>query len=122
MEKEIMRLQEVLKERETEIAALETSLREAQTLPMSQHQQSSSLPALTPDVPGTPESPSSSGVVSPPDHLSPNTLRQFGEIRKAIHPADVETTSSISTVSEADENLERLNELMRYEPNETLYE
>jgi hypothetical protein len=118
MEKEIMRLQEVLKERETEIAVLETSLKEHQH---QQPHQQQSLAALNADVPSSPDSPSPNGVngaVAPQEHLSPKTLHHFGEIRKAMGSngyVDADTSSSVSAISEADENLDRLNELMRYE-------
>jgi DNA repair exonuclease SbcCD ATPase subunit len=110
MKEEIMRLQEVLKEREAEIAVLETTLR---AQPPAQ--------AHTPEMPGSPESLGSPGpsLDAPPsasERLTPNTLRQFGEIRKAIGNGhtDTDASSTLDSVSEADENLDRLNELMRW--------
>jgi hypothetical protein len=95
-----MRLQEVLTERETEIGVLEESLKE------SQRQQS--------DLASAPQD----GLLSPPDsngdmvRLSPATTLKFDAIRETMRHtrADSESTGS---ASEVDENLERLNELMR---------
>jgi DNA repair exonuclease SbcCD ATPase subunit len=110
MEKEIKALQDVLKEREAEIAALETTLRERGPAAPAP------VPALmlTPEQLSSPESPSPGSAAA---RLTPNTLRQFGEIRKAIgngHTAmDTDASSTLDSVSEEDENLDRLNELMR---------
>ncbi|KAF8891180.1 hypothetical protein BD779DRAFT_1661654 [Infundibulicybe gibba] len=105
LEKEIMRLQEVLKERETEITTLEHSLRSTQE---------DSTPA--PFVPKT------NGHIDPPQTLSPKTLNQFDHIRKTMengnghmYPDHHETNSErngSSVFSETDESLDRLNELM----------
>ena len=91
-----MRLQEVLKEREAEITALEQSLKE---------KDSSTTPPVQPSL----ESPTTpvKGDVSPDLHLSPKTRSQFQELRNSLDQPDG------LPASDADESLERLNELMR---------
>lgn len=113
LENEIMRLQEVLKERETEITLLEESLKESQekegsashTLPVAGE------PLLQPNGNLNGAAPSAS--------LSPKTLNQFDHIRKTMENGSVyahtdtgSEVNSTSVFSEADESLERLNELM----------
>lgn len=104
LEKEIMRLQEVLKEREAEIGSLEESLKEKD----EQERVNGATPTST--APATPEL---NGQPSPSSHLSPRTMDNFAEIRNTISHSrgDSESTGSGSA---PDENLERLNELMRY--------
>lgn len=101
-----MRLQDVLKEREAEITALEQSLKE-----------SSRRPSLT-ETPLTSQAASVNGdaTTSPSMSLSPKTINQFEELRHSIDPSDN------GSVSDADESLDRLNELMRYgrKPSDTL--
>ncbi|KAJ6618850.1 hypothetical protein B0H10DRAFT_1877274 [Mycena sp. CBHHK59/15] len=105
LEKEIMRLQEVLKEREAEIAVLEGSLK-------------------TPAAPVTPPphvNGNANGDVNGL-HLSPKTISQFDNIRRSMsHEMPVnanlrdDTESDLngsSVFSDQDESLERLNELM----------
>lgn len=89
LEQEIMRLQEVLKEREAEITSLEQSL-------IQKHQLS---PPMTPMV---------SEDASPSLHLSPKTISHFKEIRRSLNVQDS------LTASDASDSLVRLNELMRY--------
>ncbi|KNZ78457.1 Kinesin-like protein KIF27 [Termitomyces sp. J132] len=94
LEHEIMRLQEVLKEREAEITLLEESLKER---PLLQPSGLNGTAAAT---------------------LSPKTLNQFDHIRKTMengsyaHTDTGSEVNSVSVLSEADESLERLNELM----------
>ncbi|KAJ6525493.1 kinesin domain-containing protein [Mycena vulgaris] len=120
LEKEIMRLQEVLKDREAEIAVLEGSLKE-----------STSKSAAVPNGVGASHSESSPAAKDPvtppvngdanPVHLSPKTISQFDNIRRSMshEPAHTNLTDSESDLnggssvySEQDESLERLNELM----------
>lgn len=91
-----MRLQEVLKEREAEISALEDNLRD--------HNSS----------PPRPVTPLASGFAVVPEDLrnstlSPSTMSQFNEIRKAVAP-----NGDAVEHTEAAESLGRLDELMRY--------
>ncbi|KAI9446696.1 kinesin domain-containing protein [Lactarius indigo] len=92
LEKEIMRLQDVLKEREQEIAHLEISLKEKETLTPS-----------TPNIQSTTNSPST--------FLSPRTINQFDEIKTVLQNGS--DGADVTTNSESDESLDRLNELMR---------
>jgi hypothetical protein len=105
LEKEIMRLQEVLKEREVEIGVLEESLK-ARPVGTS--------PLAPVDIMIT----DSNGMLSPTESasatLTPDTMSQFNALRKGIAGGYSDTASSVDVISEADENLERLNELMRY--------
>ncbi|OSD08522.1 kinesin, partial [Trametes coccinea BRFM310] len=98
LEEEIMRLQDVLKEREAEISALETSLREKNE--MNRH--ASSLAA---ELQRSPSETNGNEFV----HLSPRTINHFSEIRKSL---DLHHANQY-TVSDVDESLVRLNELMR---------
>jgi hypothetical protein len=84
MEKEIMRLQEVLKEREAEISMLEESLRR-------KHKDDTAVNG---------DSAASAKV---------QVLKQFDEVRTLENGHDYEENGS---VSEPDESLDRLNELM----------
>ncbi|KAL1744355.1 kinesin [Schizophyllum fasciatum] len=119
MEKEIMRLQEVLREREMEISALEESLKEAQDKSdMTSSELTEGKPRkIDVDLPiivnGTSHENSDSV------HLSPKTLGQFDSIRKSIDLRDgVPARDSDSDgataamIAERDESLARLNELM----------
>jgi kinesin family protein 4/21/27 len=109
LEQEIMRLQEVLKDREAEITLLEESLKE------SQENQVKILNGVEGDE-GQPTTTEVNGLsVNPDAALSPKTLNRFDHIRKTMengtsHSAQTETSSSFSE----DESLERLNELMLY--------
>lgn len=93
LEQEIMRLQEVLKERETEIAGLEDSLREKSRRPAISAETSSDASLLA-----TPE--------NGEENLSPKTINQFQELRHSL--------DDLVSPTDADESLERLNELMRW--------
>ena len=100
LESEIMRLQEVLKEREAEITALETSLLAANTAISPQQEIKS--PVVV------------NGDAAPPSFLSPNTLGQFEDIRKTMvngHQPEGNPDRTAAAL-EPDESLERLNELM----------
>jgi hypothetical protein len=106
-----MRLQEVLKEREAEITILEESLKERD-----------GGPTVTPPILNTVENdyPKANGISMSTDNaLSPKTLNQFDHIRKGIENGNGaavydEADSEMAGNSEADESLERLNELMLY--------
>ncbi|KAI9465965.1 kinesin-domain-containing protein, partial [Lactarius psammicola] len=100
LEKEIMRLQDVLKEREQEIAHLEISLKEKEALTPS----TSSLQATT-------SSPTADDVDSPSTFLSPRTINQFDEIKTVLQNGS--DGGDLTANSESDESLDRLNELMR---------
>lgn len=105
LEKEIMRLQEVLKEREAEISLLEGSLKERQEQDLAQG-----------GIPTEPPVPAMvNGNASLLDAtLSPKTMNQFDNIRKSIimeNDNDAAPPEGSSVYSE-DESLERLNELM----------
>lgn len=92
-----MRLQEVLKEREAEISALEQSLKEKNGAT-----QQSQIPP--PDSPSTPVQVDSSAMA----HFSPKTRSQFEELHNSI------SHTESAPVIDADGSLQRLNELMRY--------
>ena len=100
LEKEIMRLQEVLKEREAEITLLEESLKE--------RDQGKSF-VSSPE--GSPVRSEANGAGNPEDALSPKTLHRFDHLRKSMEEAVVHPSENSSTFSD-DESLERLNELM----------
>jgi hypothetical protein len=116
MEKEIMRLQEVLKDREAEIAALEVTVKEQHVLTQSPAIHKPPVPSLSlPQTPELVDSTRLNGLASPPHLITPNTLTHFEGLRKALGNghADTDGSSSVGTIDEADENLDRLNELMR---------
>ncbi|KAI0306797.1 hypothetical protein B0F90DRAFT_1808404 [Multifurca ochricompacta] len=100
LEKEIMRLQDVLKEREQEIAHLEISLKEKEAVASTT---SSSQEATGPRA--------IDGTDSPLAFLSPRTINRFDEIKTVLQLGSDGT--DLSTNSEPDESLDRLNELMR---------
>lgn len=93
-----MRLQEVLKEREAEITALEITLREKEQVDA----------ALPP----------SEMIKGPEDHtthLSPATIQKFNAIRKSMQLHGVSSTANdLNADADVDESLDRLNELMLY--------
>jgi len=116
LEQEIMRLQEVLKDREAEITLLEESLKESQEnqLKIPNGVEGGEGQPTTTEINGTP--------VNPDTALSPKTINRFDHIRKTmengtVHGAQTETGSSLSE----DESLERLNELMLYGPPQLLW-
>ncbi|KAH9030617.1 kinesin domain-containing protein [Lactarius pseudohatsudake] len=101
LEKEIMRLQDVLKEREQEIAHLEISLKEKEALTLSiSNSQANSQAATTAD-----------DVDSPSAFLSPRTINQFDDIKTILQNGS--DGADVTANSESDESLDRLNELMR---------
>lgn len=118
LEKEIMRLQEVLRERESEITILEESLKEAHDRSDSATSESPETKPRTLDV----DLPIINGAHHDRQdsaHLSPKTLGQFDSIRKSIdfrngfahiENGDSEVTDAV--IAERDESLARLNELM----------
>lgn len=116
LESEIMRLQDVLKEREAEIAALEISLREKPKVP-------SGSPTSIDDIDTPPSTPPNdvlpNGDQSLASYLTPKTMGQFENIRRSMelngrdHLFD-NGSEVASNVSEMDESLDRLNELMLY--------
>ncbi|KAJ3567010.1 hypothetical protein NP233_g6634 [Leucocoprinus birnbaumii] len=103
LEKEIMRLQEVLKERETEIRGLEESLKETQAI------QAASLDKTAVATPLEKE-----GMDPGAAGLSPKTLNHFDHIKQSMVNGNGQIAHSdhSSNHSESDESLERLNELM----------
>ncbi|KIY61669.1 kinesin [Cylindrobasidium torrendii FP15055 ss-10] len=117
LEKEIMRLQEVLRERETEIQSLEVSLKQSQ----DDRSVTSSPFVVTPaDLP-TPINTKNDERVNGAAHLSPKTISNFDHIRRSMEitgngiidlNSDFESDRNESVISESDESLERLNELM----------
>ncbi|KAA1469366.1 kinesin-domain-containing protein [Dentipellis sp. KUC8613] len=102
LEKEIMRLQDVLKEREQEIAHLEISLKEkgtsVSTLPSTPELEAEHVNGLN-------------GEPSPGVFLSPKTMGRFDDIKTVLENGHGRTDSL--TNSEPDESLQRLNDLMR---------
>ncbi|KXN86942.1 Kinesin-like protein KIF21B [Leucoagaricus sp. SymC.cos] len=100
LEKEIMRLQEVLKEREAEIHSLEETLKESQAAQMAPQDQA---------VP-----PGNQAAIPDAIGLSPKTLNHFDHIKQSMANGNAHTAHSdhASNYSESDESLERLNELM----------
>jgi len=97
-----MRLQEVLKERETEISVLEASFQDQAYTPSTKEPGN-----LVKDV-------ETSAM-----NLSPRTLNHFDDIRKTMsngndYPTDA--SEGNRSVSESDESLDRLNELMLWVP------
>ncbi|KAJ7481171.1 kinesin domain-containing protein [Mycena galericulata] len=122
LEKEIMRLQEVLKDREAEIAVLEGSLKESTTAASGVTSNGVGVAhgVLLPKDPITP--PTTAGVNgnANPVHLSPKTISQFDNIRRSMShepPSVTDSESELngggsSVFSDQDESLERLNELM----------
>lgn len=99
-----MRLQEVLKEREAEISVLEESLKE------NQKEQTVVATPLDKSLEDAPP-PISNGHASGGIHLSPKTLGQFDHIRQSMENSH-DVDGSERTVSDPDESLDRLNELM----------
>lgn len=99
LEKEIMRLQEVLHQREAEITMLEGSLKEIvqplpSALPMTEEEALEEIDVLD-------------------SHLSPQTVVKFDEIRKSLVFQNGHVEPKEESVSDdPDASLERLNELM----------
>lgn len=108
-----MRLQEVLKEREAEITVLEESLKESRD---DNALMTSPLPPL-PDV--LEDAPKINGKSHADATLSPKTMYQFDHIRKTMENGNGQSyldtgsdRNGTSVISETDESLDRLNELM----------
>jgi kinesin family protein 4/21/27 len=142
LEKEIMRLQDVLKEREAEIALLEESLKAAESKandfpapvaadakangfaiapPLLRIEPGESEEFVTP-ISGHPGYENTSGRSTPvssspipPMNLSPKTMNQFRAIRRSLDFSGlIEFDGEDSAPPlEQDGSLERLNELMR---------
>lgn len=91
-----MRLQEVLKEREAEIGALEATLRE------KEQASAASLPNET-----------AKGPEDQTMHLSLTTIQKFNTVRKNMQLHGVSSaTNDLNADADVDESLDRLNELM----------
>jgi hypothetical protein len=95
-----MRLQDVLKEREQEIAHLEISLKEKEVVVPSPSSLSEATGPRTAD-----------NVDSPSVSLSQRTINQLDEILQQEPGSD---GADVMSNPESDEPLDRLNELMRY--------
>jgi hypothetical protein len=103
LEKEIMRLQEVLKEREQEIAQLEISLKERET--------------VVPTPPGLQEvtvSHAVDNIDSSSVFTSPRKINQSDEIKTVLQQGPGLDGADVMSNPETDESLDRLNELMRF--------
>jgi kinesin family protein 4/21/27 len=98
-----MRLQDVLKEREQEIAHLEISLKERETVvPTSSSSQEVTGPHAV------------ENIDSPSVFMSPRLTNQFDEIKTCSQQGPGPDVADVMSNPETDESLERLNELMRY--------
>ncbi|KAJ3864658.1 kinesin domain-containing protein [Lentinula novae-zelandiae] len=115
LEKEIMRLQEVLKEREAEISTLEHSLLKATQTESSASSTSDQLRDLKLELDNDHDEP------APESFLSPQTINKFAHIRRSMQfhsengnsQRDHDSNSaSDSMLSDTDDSLDRLNELM----------
>jgi len=127
-----MRLQDVLKEREAEIALLEESLKAAESKatkpnglavapPLLRIESGESEEFATPigdhpdyEDPSGRSTPVSSSPI-PPVNLSPKTMNQFRAIRKSLDFSESTKFDSDEPAPSLgqDDSLERLNELMR---------
>jgi len=105
LEKEIMRLQEVLKERETEIHDLEKSFTKTQVTQVATQEKTAVAVPSEDQI-----------TVCNRGVLSPKTLDHFDHIKQSMANGVAHTIHSDhgSNHSESDESLERLNELMLY--------
>jgi len=142
LEKEIMRLQDVLKEREAEIALLEESLKAAESKaknsptpapittrvsglvgapPLLRIDSAESEEFATPigdhpdfENPSGRSTPVSSSPI-PPMNLSPKTMNQFRAIRKSLDFGEFTKFNGddLAPPLGQDDSLQRLNELMR---------
>jgi kinesin family protein 4/21/27 len=97
-----MRLQDVLKEREQEIAQLEISLKEKEAVVVS--------PVGLPEA----NTPHSTVNIDSPSVLSPRMINQFDEIKTVLQQGPGPNSVDAMSNPESDESLDRLNELMRY--------
>jgi hypothetical protein len=98
-----MRLQDVLKEREQEIAQLEISLKERETVVPTQP----SLQEVT--VPHAVDNIDSPSVI-----LSPRKINQPDEMKIVLPQGPGLDGADVMSNPETDESLDRLNELMRF--------
>ncbi|KAF8760056.1 Microtubule binding [Rhizoctonia solani] len=98
LEKEIQSLQAILKAREAEIVALENTIKE--------NEREASFRALSSGTEIKINGMHTNGDFNPRDSLSPETMRDFAEIRKSL---EVLPTNG----ENADASLNRLDELMR---------
>lgn len=98
-----MRLQDVLKEREQEIAHLEISLKERETVDPT--------PPILQEVTGPH---AVDNIDNPSVLMSPRTINQFDEIKSALQQGPGPDGADVMSNPETDESLDRLNELMRY--------
>jgi kinesin family protein 4/21/27 len=104
LQKEIMRLQEVLKEREAEISALEQSLNERPSEPALLSQSTTHISEADDaenEVDGV-------GL----NELSPKTLKQFKDLRRLSRRLSLQKPAE--TPVDPSETLDRLNELMLF--------
>ncbi|KAG9318633.1 kinesin domain-containing protein [Chiua virens] len=96
MEKEIMRLQEVLKEREAEITVLEATLKE---------KEQADAASLSAEISKEPEDHTM--------HLSATTIQKFNAVRRNMQLHGVSSAANdFNADADVDESLDRLNELM----------
>jgi len=98
-----MRLQDVLKEREQEIAQLEISLKEKETVVPTQ-----------PNLQEATVSHEIDNIDSPSVSMSPRKINQLDEIRTISHQGPGPDGADVMSNPETDESLDRLNELMRF--------
>ena len=116
-----MRLQDVLKEREAEIALLEESLKgsDPPIAPPLLRIESGDGEFATPTEEYENKNGRSTPVSSPPDpsvNLSPKTMNHFKVIRSSLDSSGLIKSGEVLAPSlEQDNLLERLNELMRYD-------
>jgi len=97
-----MRLQDVLKEREQEIAHLEISLKEREIVVPAPSSLQEATGSHTVD-----------NTDNPSVFLSPKTLNQFDEIKTVLQQGSGPDGAEVMSNPESDEPLDRLNELMR---------
>lgn len=97
-----MRLQDVLKEREQEIAHLEISLKEKEVVVSTPLGLQEAIGPHTVD-----------NLDNPSVFLSPRTINQFDEIKTVLQQGSGSDSADIMNNPESDESLDRLNELMR---------
>lgn len=98
-----MRLQDVLKEREQEIAQLEISLKESETVVPTQPSLQEETVAHAVD-----------NMDSPSVLMSPRKINQPDEIKTVLHQGPGLDGTDVMSSPETDESLDRLNELMRF--------
>ncbi len=98
-----MRLQDVLKEREQEIAQLEISLKEREN--------------VVPTPPGLEEVAvphAVDNIDNPSVNMSPRKINQSVEIKTVLQQGPGPDSADVMSNPETDESLDRLNELMRF--------